>query len=168
VIFQTQKDQLVTPAKLQRVFSFDVSQDSIYEHTQDEKEPQPFTVFGGKNKQEHSFYLGHADLLNQKKPTKIEVDFLLAGTASDGSDLNLIWEYFNGTHWAEITRFERNTKTGALNDNDGTRLFTRSGIMTLVKGQTAEIAETEVGGIKNRWIRCRLIRKRQSCQSLRA
>jgi hypothetical protein len=159
VIFQTQQGLLVTPAGLQRIFSFDVSQDSIHEHTQDPKEPQPFTVFAGDNKQEHSLYLGHADLLNQKKPTKIVVEFLLAGPAGDGSDLNLVWEYFDGDRWAEITRFERKPETGAFDDNDGTRLFTRSGGMTLVKNQTAEIAETEIEGIKSRWIRCRLIKK---------
>jgi hypothetical protein len=159
IIFQTQTDQLITPAKLQRIFSYDVPQDSIYEHTQDEKEPQPFTVFAGENKQEHSLYLGHADLLNQKKPTKIEVDFLLAGTASDGSDLELVWEYSDGNRWSEITRFKRDINTGAFNDNDGTRLFTKSGVMTLIKGQTGEIAETAVEGIKNRWIRCRLVKK---------
>ena len=167
VIFQTQKDQLVTPAKLQRVFSFDVSEDSVYEHTQDEKAPQPFAVFGGKNLQEHSLYLGHADLLNQKKPATIEVEFVLAREASEGSDLSLVWEYFDGDRWAEITRFEREEGTGAFDHNDGTRLFTRSGKMTLVKGQTAEIAETEVGGVKNRWIRCRLIKKLQGDRPVR-
>lgn len=160
VIFQTQQDLLVTPANLQRIFSFDVAQDRVYEHTpEDPTEPQPFTVFAGANRQEHSLYLGHADLLNQKKPTRIVVEFRLAALASDGSDLDLVWEYFDGTRWAEITRFERDPKTGDFDDNDGTRLFTRSGSMTLVKSQTAEIAETEVEGIKNRWIRCRLIRK---------
>ena len=159
VVFQTQKDQLVTPAALRRIFSFDVTQDNVYEHTQDEKEPQPFTLFAGKNRQEHSLYLGHADLLNQKKPTTIEVEFLLAAPAGDGSDLDMVWEYFDGSRWAEITRFVRDAQTGALDERDGTRLFTKSGVMTLVKGQTAEIAEAEVGGVKNRWIRCRLIRK---------
>ena len=159
VVFQTQKDRLVTPAGLRRVYSFDVARDSIYEHTPDEKEPRPFTVFAGKNRQEHSLYLGHADLLNQKKPTTIEVEFLLAGPAGDGSDLELVWEYFDGSRWAEITRFVRDAQTGALDEKDGTRLFTKSGTMTLVKAQTAEIAATEVGGVKNRWIRCRLIKR---------
>ncbi|HEV2860987.1 MAG TPA: putative baseplate assembly protein [Pyrinomonadaceae bacterium] len=159
VIFQTQQDLLVTPASLRRVFSFDVSEDAVYEHTQSPAAPQPFTVFDGLNRQEHSLYLGHADLLNQKRPSKIIVEFLLAAPASEGSDLSVVWEYFDGTRWAEITRFERNRQTGALDENDGTRLFTRSGTMTLVKGQAAEIAEAEVFGMTNRWIRCRLIRK---------
>jgi hypothetical protein len=156
VIFQTEKDQLITPANRQGIFSYDVSQDSIYEHTQDDKEPKPFTVFEGENKQERSLYLGHADLLNQKKPTKIEVDFLLSEPASDSSDLDLVWEYFDGTRWAAITRFERDQKTHDFDKNDGTRLFTASGIMVLEKRVTGEIAETEVDGNKNRWIRCRL------------
>lgn len=159
VVFQTQRDRLVTPAALRQIFSFDVPRDSIYSHTPEGDRPQPFTVFGGKNRQEHSLYLGHADLLNQKKPTTIEVDFLLAGPAADGSDLDMVWEYFDGTRWAEITRFVRDAQTGALDDRDGTRLFTKSGTVKLVKGQTAEIAETEVGGVKNRWVRCRLIKK---------
>lgn len=158
VIFQTQQDLLVTPASLRRTFSFDVSEDGIYEHTQDPKEPQPFVVFAGTNLQEHSLYLGHADLLNQKKSTRIDVEFLLAAPASEGSDLSVVWEHYDGSRWAEIKRFERKPD-GTLDDDDGTRLFTRSGTMTLFKGQTAEIAEAEVMGIKNRWIRCRLIKK---------
>lgn len=159
VVFQTQQDLLVTPAVLQSVFSFDAAEDAVYEHAQDPREPQPFVVFDSANLQEHSLYLGHADLLNQKKPTRIDVEFLLAKTASEGSDLNVVWEHFDGTRWAEIRRFERDAKTGGFDDDDGTRLFTRSGSMTLVKGQTAEIAEAEVEGVKNRWIRCRLIKK---------
>lgn len=159
VVFQTQQDLLVTPAALQRIFSFDASSDSIHEHTQDAKEPQPFTVFAGVNNQEHSLYLGHADLLNQKKPTRIVVEFLLGSPAGDGSDLNLVWEYFDGDRWAELTRFDRDPVKGTFKDDDGTRLFTRSGSMTLVKSQAAEIAEKEVAGVKNRWIRCRLIKK---------
>lgn len=163
VIFQTQQDLLVTPAALRRAFSFDVSDDGIYDHAQDPKEPQPFVIFDGTNLQEHSLYLGHADLLNQKKPTRIDVDFLLSTPASEGSDLSVVWEYNDGTRWAEIERFERtrgqNTDGLKDDDNDETRLFTRSGTMHLVKAQTAEIAETPVMGIKNRWIRCRLIKK---------
>jgi hypothetical protein len=163
VIFQTQQDLLVTPAVLRRTFSFDLSEDAVYDHTQDPKEPQPFAVFDGTNLQEHSLYLGHAGLLNQKKPTQIDVDFLLATPASEGSDLSVVWEYFDGARWAEIKRFERtrdpNTDALIEDDDDDTRLFTRSGKMRLVKAQTAEIAETEVMGVKNRWIRCRLIKK---------
>jgi hypothetical protein len=167
VIFQTQKDLLVTPANLQSIFSFDAAEDNVYEHTPaDPKEPKPFVVFDGRNLQEHSLYLGHADLLNQKKPTKIDVEFLIANPANEGSDLNVVWEHFDGTRWAEITRFERDTK-GTLKDEDGTRLFTRSGSMTLVKAQTAEIAETEVEGVKNRWIRCRLIKKLSGVRPVR-
>ena len=156
-IFQTQQDLLVTPAILQQVFSYDASRDSIHEHKQSDKEPIPFTVFDGENKQEHSLYLGHADLFNQKKTTKIEVEFILAEPASDGSNLAMLWEYFDGDRWAIITRFDRDRKTGKFNDQDGTGLLTRSGVMVLTKGNTGEIAETEVGGVKTRWIRCRIV-----------
>lgn len=159
VIYQTQKDLLITPAILQGIFSYDAAEDSIYEHPQDDKAPKPFTVFAGLNNQEHSFYLGHADLLNQKKPTKIELDFLLSENASDGSDLFMVWEYFDGTRWAEIKRFERDAQTHEFDKDDDTRLFTKSGTMTLEKKYTGEIAEKEIGGIKNRWIRCRLTKK---------
>lgn len=158
VIFQTQKDLSVTPANLQGVFSYDAAGDGVYEHTQDEKDPKPFTVFNGANNQEHSFYLAHADLLNQKKPTKIKLDFLLAEVAGDGSDLKVVWEYYDGKRWVGITRFERDAETDEFHDDDGTRLFTRSGAMTLEKSFTGEIGETEVSGIKSRWIRCRLAR----------
>ncbi|MFN0085513.1 MAG: putative baseplate assembly protein [Blastocatellia bacterium] len=156
-IFQTQQDLLVTPAILQQVYSYDASRDSIHEHKQSDKEPIPFTVFDGENKQEHSLYLGHADLFNQKKPTKIEVEFILAELASDGSNLTMLWEYYDGDRWTIITRFDRDRDTGEFDEQDGTRLLTKSGVMELTKGNTGEIAETEIGGVKNRWIRCRIV-----------
>jgi Baseplate J-like protein len=157
-IFQTQKDRLVTPATLQAIFSYDASQDSIYEHTQDANEPRPFTVFDGIDRQEHILYLAHADLFNQKKPTEIEVDLLLAEVASEASDLSVMWEYFDGTRWVAIARFDREPENGEFDEDDGTGLFTKSGVMVLRKGHTAEIAETEIAGFNSRWIRCRLIR----------
>ena len=156
VIFQTQKDQLITPANLQAIFSYDAAEDSIHEHTQGEKEPTPFIVFEGLNKQERSLYLGHEDLLNMEKPATISVDFALSRTAGEGGNLSLVWEYFDGARWVLITRFERDPKTGDLKPEDGTRLFTRSGRMDLKKEHTGEIGEAEIGGIKSRWIRCRL------------
>jgi hypothetical protein len=167
VIFQTQADRLVTPAALQAIFSYDASRDSIYEHTQTGPEPQPFTVFDGVDRQEHSFYLGHADLFNQKKPTEIEVDILLSEAANDGSDLDVVWEYFDGTRWVAIARFDRDEDTGQFDEDDGTNLFTKSGGMVLRKNHTAEIAETQVAGITSRWIRCRLARTLPGSASVR-
>jgi Baseplate J-like protein len=156
VIFQTATDLLVTPAILQETFSYDVGNDSIYQHILDDKEPVPFTVFDGANQQERSLYLGHPDLFNQKKPTTIKVEFLLSEPASDGSALDFVWEYFDGDRWAAITR----------NAADGTSRFTTSGAMILDKTHTAEIAETEIAGNKNRWIRCRLTGKLQGSASM--
>ncbi|HKJ66392.1 MAG TPA: putative baseplate assembly protein, partial [bacterium] len=91
-------------------------------------------------------------------PATMEISFRFSETASDGSELGVIWEYYDGDRWATITEMKYERTTGQFDSNDDTELFTRNGTMTLVKRHTAEIAETEVNSIKNRWLRCRLTR----------
>ncbi len=158
LIFQTEKDILVTPASVQQVITYSASEDKIYTHTQEFQSPQEFTILQGTDKQEHSLYLGHDDLFNLERPASIQITFRLSETASEGSELGVIWEYYDGTRWATITELKRDRSTGKFDPNDGTELFTRNGTMTLIKRHTAEIAETKVDGIKNRWLRCRLTR----------
>ncbi|MFQ5632834.1 MAG: hypothetical protein ACE5I1_29035, partial [bacterium] len=150
LIFETEKDLLVSPALLQQVFSVDATLDKIYQHTTEYTGNTPFEIFTGVNKQEHSFYLGHDDLLNQEEPAVTKVFFTISKGASTGSDLNILWEYWNGNQWVNIVKF-----TGQ-DDDDTTNRLQRSGTMTLRKEHTAEIKAKEIFGIEKRWLRCRL------------
>ena len=166
LIFQTEKDILVTPASIQKVITYSAGDDKIYNHTQAFQSLQTFTILQGTDKQEHSLYLGHEDLFNQKRPATMEISFRFSETASEGSDLAMVWEYYDGTRWATITEVKRDSTTGKFADKDGTELLTRNGTLTLEKRHTAEIAKTEVNGVKNRWIRGRLSRSLPGSASL--
>ncbi|HKJ69034.1 MAG TPA: hypothetical protein VKA68_13830, partial [bacterium] len=71
LLFQTEKDLLVTPASIQKVITYSAGDDKIYNHTQEFQSLQNFTILQGTDKQEHSLYLGHADLFNQERPATI-------------------------------------------------------------------------------------------------
>jgi hypothetical protein len=152
VIFQTQDDLSVTNALLEEVFSVDAATDSIYHHTADFAEGKSFVILkdDNRNKQEHSFYIGHKDLFNQKKQSEIKIDFKIESGAVESSALDFVWEYFNGEDWAILAPLRRNHSL------DYTRGFQRSGTMTLEKNHSGEIKPTEVGAVENHWIRCRL------------
>lgn len=164
VVFETEKSLSITPAKLLHVFSIDAAQDQIFDHSQAAAALTPFTLFEGKNSQEHSLYIGHKDLLNQKKPAVITVDFTVAAGA-DGSDaLKFTWEYWNGSHWVNLLEFKERSEDFNEAKVDSTNRFQTNGSFTLEKNHTAEIAEKEfdliengvMKKIKSRWIRCRL------------
>ncbi|MCP4368023.1 MAG: putative baseplate assembly protein [Deltaproteobacteria bacterium] len=161
VIFQTRKNLLVSPAKLEKVIGYNSSKDEIYILPKDYGENRPFSVFGedGKDVQEHALYIAHEDLFNQKKPTKIELDFeIKQAPGTEKGLMELYWEYWNGEKWSVFDSF---VNDDAKFQSDETNVLQKSGIMTLEKNFTGEMQKhkiniTEDIKIENRWIRCRL------------
>ena len=152
MIFETQSNLLVSPARLQKVFSYQTAEDKIFDHTSNFAAPTAFTLFTGSNQQERILYLGHEDLFNQKNPSKIKVDFIITRGSTGTRELEMAWEYWDGERWLTFTKFKFDD-----NKDDGTNLFARSGAMTLIKGFPGEIAKTKIQDIESRWIRCRLL-----------
>ena len=152
MIFETQSNLLVSPARLQKVFSYQTAEDKIFDHTPNFTTTTAFTLFAGSNQQERILYLGHEDLFNQKNPSKIKVDFIITRGSTGTRELEMAWEYWDGERWLTFTKFKFDDKK-----DDGTNLFARSGAMTLTKGFPGEIAKTKIQDIESRWIRCRLI-----------
>jgi len=150
ILFETQKNLIVSAAALKEIFSINASKDKIFNHTQKFNDKNEFEIFNGSNTQEHSLYLGHSDLLNLVKPSKIEVDFVISSGASGGKELEFTWEYWNGTYWVTLANL------GKDYSNDKTNRFRKSGTMTLEKKHSGEIALTTVNKIETRWIRCRI------------
>ncbi len=157
VIFQTRENLLVSPALLQEVISVDPAGDSIYSHTEDFNNKKGFTILKGTNKQEHALFIAHNDLLNQKEPSEINVNFTIAEKATGTGQLAFVWEYWNGDQWVEFSTLKKDGDTGNTDSNlDNTDKFIRSGVMNLEKNHSGEIKSKEVNGIENRWIRCRI------------
>lgn len=156
VIFVTQNNLRVSAAVLAEVFSVNAGQDRVFQHTADFSAARPFKILEGENKQEHGLYLGHADLLNQKKPATIKVDFIIAAGASGGNELKFVWEYLDKDgHWVTLVNFSKEDDETIL-ALDETNRFQKSGAMILKKEHTGEFKESEIFGKKSRWIRCRM------------
>ena len=150
VIFETETALRATPALLQAIYSLYTGNDAIYEHTAKLNSPDGFELFTGQNQQEHSLYIGHAELFDQANPSCIAIEFTITVGASLDA-LVLVWEYWDGQRWVALQTFP-DTNSG---QRDTTNLFSRSGRMILKK-LAGEFAPREVNGIESRWLRCRL------------
>lgn len=130
---------------------------------------EKFNLFEGKNIQEHSFYLGHKDLLNIESAGVISLEITLApNSGSRASSLNLEWEY-----WGEDLANETDDWIALQIEEDETERFRKNGMVILSKSEEGKIKEEKLGDIfkkasgveinneivqeaKSRWIRCRL------------
>jgi len=111
-----------------------------------------FTLFEGRNLQEHILYLGHHELFNVKSAATFEV--LVAprpGTSSAGLPLNVAWEFWG------VPEGSKDDPTWHLLtiEADGSAGLTQPGRIVLSK-IPGEIQEREVNGVETRWIRARL------------
>ena len=117
-----------------------------------------FEVFNGIDVQEHVLYLGHADLFTVKEAAEISIDITLVEASASGlAAFNVAWQFWT-TLDAE-TADEREDWRDLTVVSDGTAGFSTSGRVVLLKPDTFEIKEREVGGRKSRWIRAQLLDK---------
>lgn len=148
MIFETEKNLLATPAKLQQVFSVNPNTDEIFDHTKNFTDGTEFQLFSGTNQQSHCLYLGHDDLFNLTAPVYIYLDFILISGASTGTNtLELDWEYWNEKQWVSLGTVESNAISS----------LQKSGRLVIKKFFEAEIMEKELlTNVSTRWIRARI------------
>ncbi|MEK7729839.1 MAG: hypothetical protein AAB354_15635, partial [candidate division KSB1 bacterium] len=152
--FETEKNVLVTPAKLQRVLSIVPGEDKIFEHATVFDEAKPFKPFTGTNAQEHILYLSQTELFNFKSMVNIELNINLDESSRNVGieSTNVLWEHWDGKSWLELDVSEDKTRS-----EEG-KTLQKSGTLTLTKQCEGENAELEViAGMKSRWIRGRMI-----------
>lgn len=108
-----------------------------------------FELFEAYDWQEHILYLAHDKYLAVESEAEITLRVQHApGASSNLRPFDVVWEFF-----AEI---EKEESWFAFDiDADGTQGFSRNG-QILLRKPAAEIKETEVSGVKSRWIRARL------------
>jgi baseplate J-like protein len=118
-----------------------------------------FEVFDGIDVQEHVLYLGHADLFTVKQEVAITLDVRLAAdpAAAPLTPFGVTWQFWTKVeddspdseeHWHPLTL-----------GSDTTAGFSSNGLIVLTKPKDLEIKEREVGGVKSRWIRAKLVGK---------
>lgn len=115
-----------------------------------------FTLFEGKDMQEHCVYIAHKDFFNVKSTLTFTIYITQhLGTEAGVTSLDVSWEY-----WGEVKTDDGGGKGEDWHKfvvfSDDTNGLSESGVIRLSKTTQGEIKEREINGEKNRWIRCRL------------
>lgn len=140
VIFETERELVVTPAQLTSVYTRDPGQDLYADHSTiiASSATPGVQVFRGNRRNEHMFYVGHDKLFGFTSISSLSLIFNLNSAPDD--DLYILeWEHWDGTAWATMT------PTGTLPGNN-----------TIGFGGIASVPAAAVNAVQNRWLRCRL------------
>jgi hypothetical protein len=117
--------------------------------------------FSEEPKYDYTFYVSSPDIFS-KEGSEIILEITLADPSvveqpMPSSDLELIWEYFNGKKWVELGSTSPSgvsRPAGKFNFTDSTLAFTHTGEIKF--DMPADFAETTVNGQEGHWIRCRV------------
>ncbi len=120
-----------------------------------------FYPLGEEPKFDCALYLAHDDLL-QAQGARVCIEVNLADPTvqeipGPSPDLVLCWEYWNGRRWSELGHVTPMGVSAAQGNHqflDTSMAFSRSGVVSF--DRPADLAASEVGGVKSRWIRARL------------
>ena len=138
VVFETERDLVITPVQLPTVFALNRAVGRYYKWQSDaEDRPEQLVLHEGCNV-EHVLYAGHSALLGIAgiKTASIRID--LERPAAEPIDVR--WELFGPAGWEVLDPTA-----------DSTAGLTRSGEVTLPVSQG--FAETKVNGRCSRWVR---------------
>jgi Baseplate J-like protein len=145
VLFETERELVVTPARLASVIVVDPSRDRVGDYSAITRSDVVSGVpaFKGNHPIEHSLYLGHSQILSFAEIKTLSLDLRVnqvLGTA-DG----LQWEFWNGSDWQLI-----------LPEPAVARQLSATGQQSLKFNNLKPVPLSRVNGLENRWLRCRL------------
>jgi predicted phage baseplate assembly protein len=146
VIFETERELVVTAAQLASLFVRDPEQDKYGDESAIIASPAAagLPIFQGLKRIEHILYIGHNRLLGFPQINNLRLTFTLA-TLPGGLDARTLkWEFWDGTQWQDRTPL-----------NDTTSGLQLSG--TIDFGSTDAIPASTINLVENRWLRCRLL-----------
>ena len=162
VIYETERELVVTSVKLDSVFVREPAQDRYADRSAliDAPSHGGAAVFAGDRRTEHTFYLGHAALFGLPALKGVRLRFNLTANVQPDPRV-LLWEIWDGVNGVPLSP-----------SSDTTAGLTRTGEVTfgkLVAGgalsgkndaaltANSPFPLTEVGGTLSRWLRCRLL-----------
>jgi len=118
---------------------------------------EPFYPFGLQPNTHDAFYIGSQEGFSKKK-LQVTITFTLASySPSKNTDPTLLlsWEYWNGNGWSAL----KDAQACFENENQivspSSFTFHKSGNVTFKC--PSDIAQTEIGGVENYWIRIRIV-----------
>lgn len=160
VIFETERELVVTAAKLTSLFVRDPQQDtySILDAVITSGISTGAAIFRGNQPIEHIFYVGQQNLLSFSEITNLTLtlDLVtpLGDTAGDAEEdareedarETVEWQAWNGAEWAVLQP-----------TNDRTQGFTQAGQNSIAFNNLTTVPLHAVNSLENRWLRCRLL-----------
>jgi hypothetical protein len=149
VIYETKDNLVVTAAQLQFAFARDPGQDTYADYSDDliATGSTATSIFRGNRSIAHVLYLGQSGLLDSERMTKFSVLVDLQAPASQGDDIDVKWELWDGIQWRDITPQDP--------AKDGTKRLSQSGTIDFGKVPVAGIVAVQ--GTAKEWVRCRLL-----------
>lgn len=157
--FQTTDTFAATPSKPVYIFAVIPNRDTLSEHSQAIGGVSSAYLFGEKNLQEHTLYIGDRGLLNLRTKARIEIhitppDEGLLKMLQDGTAVR--WAYGTETLTSEDGREIKAVDWLPL----GAAVKKAPGaepMLVLTKSTNQPIDEIDVGGLKSRWIKGSLV-----------
>ncbi|NES64238.1 MAG: hypothetical protein F6K24_02690, partial [Okeania sp. SIO2D1] len=151
VIFETERELVVSAAKLESIFVRDPEQDLYTESSSIITTPASLGVpiFRGNQPIEHIFYIGNSKLLGFPEIETLKLKINLSKALGEGGEIK--WEFWQETEdeadWQDKTP-----------ENDETQGFTQVGENRNIEfTNITVIPQTTVNLVTNRWLRCRLL-----------
>ncbi len=150
VIFETERELVVTAAKLVSVFVRDPQQDTWSDRSAiaTTASNSGIPVFRGDLVVEHIFYLGHSQLLSFAEIDLLKLKINLLKALGDRGQVQWqIWqETADNATWRDISPRQ-----------DDTQNWTRVGEAEIQFGRISAVGLLSVNAIPSRWLRCRLL-----------
>ncbi|EGJ35419.1 MULTISPECIES: putative baseplate assembly protein [Moorena] len=151
VIFETERELVVTAAKLDSIFVRDPEQYLYSNHSSIITTPASpgVDIFRGNQEIEHSLYIGHSKLLGFAEIDTFKVKINLSQALGTPGEVQWqIWqETEDGVNWQDITPRNNETTEGLTQIGDRDIQFSNITALPL----------TTVNSVTNRWIRCCLV-----------
>ncbi|GAB4192924.1 MAG: hypothetical protein Fur006_37640 [Coleofasciculaceae cyanobacterium] len=156
VMFETERELVVTAAELVSIFTRNPQQDrygdksGITQPTSSSDVP----AFEGNSAIAHILYIAHDTLLGYPDLQNLTLQFDLEQTIQN-PNVRLQWEIWDGVEGIPIPSSSSNVASTQPSLNDTTGNLTNDG--TVIFNNLPQIPQHTVFGIKSRWLRCRLL-----------
>ncbi len=146
VIFETERELVVTAAKLESIFVRDPELDKYanYSNLKDSEIASGFPIFDGDKPIAHIFYLGHDQLFGYDNLHKLSLIFELEKQIQNPIARNIQWEIWDGFQGQKLTK-----------ESDSTNNLTQNGSVVFTI-RNSSFTQKTVNKSTNRWLRCRL------------
>ena len=146
VIFETERELVVTAANLKSIFVRDPKLDKYanYSNLKDSELASGFPIFDGDTPIEHIFYLGHDQLFGYDHLQELSLSFELEKQIQNPIYRTIQWEIWDGIQGKRLTI-----------NSDGTNNLTQSGSVVFTI-KNSPFTQQTVNKSTNRWLRCRL------------